>query len=380
MLPALAESQWLTACSSSAAVHHSDLVQLTMIFISHAVRDKPVVDAFVTLLTSGANVRTEEIFCSSSSGSDIDPGDEFVHAIRDGLINAELVILFITPHYYDSVFCVAEMGGAWALGKPMFPFVASDVDREIGNNMLGRQTERVDKRGINSLFERLRKMLPARKWDTNLYEARRDAFLSEFESKYPSLPKPAKVSREEMDREQGKAAAAVEMMRDAESRLTRAKEQIAALEAAKNAADVKRIRGEFASSERERWEQLRDDAWKPVNKLTAPERRAVFASYAGEPWRPSREADDYWGVELNRGVAGHRIVVYEDFGPRRYVASQDHPALKPVFRALNAMRDFISSEISEELTSELEEEYEAPVRLDNLDFWEAALVDSRLID
>jgi hypothetical protein len=351
-----------------------------MIFVSHAVRDKPVVDAFVTLLSAGANVRTEEIFCSSSPGSDIDPGDEFVRTIHAALKAADLVILFITPNYYDSVFCVAEMGGAWALEKKVFPLLTSDVGREIGHNMLGRQTERIDRRGLNSLFERIRAEMSPRKWNANLFEDHRDLFLSNYATEYLAVPKPEKVALSDFEREQSRADAALEQMRVAEGEIARARAQIAHLEAAKDSADVARIRQAFVSTDRERWYELVASAHAALKKLGAPERRAVFASFTGEPWRPSTETQDYWSPELPRAIAGERIVRADAYANWGFFASSNHPFLKPAFRALTAIGEFLSSGLTNELRNELEEEYEAPISLENLDFWEAVLLDDPLIE
>lgn len=351
-----------------------------MIFISHAARDAVVVRDLVTLLTSGGNVRTEEIFCSSSPGSDIDPGDEFVATIHEQLAAASLVILFITPNYYDSVFCVAEMGGAWALGKPTFPLVAPDVEREIGANMLGRQTERVDRRGLSKLFECLRGMLPPRKWDTHLFEVRRDVYLGEFAEKYPTLPKPRSVPVAELEAEQRRSATAMEMVRDAEGRLARATERITRLEAEVDPAAVREIRREFTGPAEERWEELLQEARERLRRLDAVERRAAYASVAGVPWQPSRDAFDVWRSELRRAVAAARIYENDAFSPPLYEAIREHPVMRPVFETLDELGLFLDGEAGADLVKALEEEFEAPARVDNLDFWENALVDSRLLE
>ena len=82
---------------------------MPLIFISHASSDKPIIDDFFDLLQTGCDIRKNEAFCSSVDGAGIETGADFVKWIHDNLHKCNLAILFLTPNYFASRFCVAEM-------------------------------------------------------------------------------------------------------------------------------------------------------------------------------------------------------------------------------------------------------------------------------
>lgn len=108
------------------------------IFISHAVADMPVIDYFYDLLQKSCNLQNEEIIYTSVEGAGIATGKGFVDWIKKNMKDATLVILFLTPNYYASNFCVAEMGAAWALDKDVFPLVVPGMQRDPGVVLLGK--------------------------------------------------------------------------------------------------------------------------------------------------------------------------------------------------------------------------------------------------
>lgn len=74
------------------------------IFISHASRDKKLVDEFVDLLQTGIAIRQDQIVCTSLEGMGIPRGSNFVNLISEKLKGAKFVISVITPSYYESMF------------------------------------------------------------------------------------------------------------------------------------------------------------------------------------------------------------------------------------------------------------------------------------
>src|SRR3954451_22503453 len=100
------------------------------IFISHAEVDKPVVDPFVDLLQTGLNVPQEKVFCTSLEGMGIPRGQNFVEFIRQKLTGADFIIAMLTPRYYESAFCLCELGATWATSKNFFPILVPPLDYE----------------------------------------------------------------------------------------------------------------------------------------------------------------------------------------------------------------------------------------------------------
>lgn len=345
-----------------------------MLFISHAVKDKPVIDKFFNLLQTGAGVLLDEAFVSSVSGADIPPGNDFVDHAKKNLIKSKLVILFITPNYYKSRFCIAELGAAWIQEKDIFPLVAPDLEREIGDNMLGTQTERVNRTGLNKLFDQLKRTMPERKYDTERWELMRKDFLSEFEELYEKLPKPEKVERQELDRAEKRASTAMEIRREAESKVKRLKQQVRELERAKDAQEVKEIRKKH-SNEDEQFEAYLEEVKDEMDDLNNAVIRAIYASYTANDWSPTGQAWSSWRKELERGMDNRRIQSDGRNNPNYLSADTNHPEVE---RAMNALRDldhFLSSEASHTFCTLLTEEYDIPIDLKNREFWEKVLLD-----
>ncbi|PJG51416.1 hypothetical protein CVM73_31075 [Bradyrhizobium forestalis] len=77
------------------------------ILISPAVRDKDLVKEIVELIEEGMGVPETEIFCSSLDGYGIPNGQNFVTYIKGQLLSPKVVVLVLTPAYFESKFCIA---------------------------------------------------------------------------------------------------------------------------------------------------------------------------------------------------------------------------------------------------------------------------------
>ena len=87
---------------------------MSEIFISHATADKRLAELLVNFLKEAIGVPTSAIFCSSVKGHDIPLGEDFNDYIKQSIQNPKLVILLMTPAYVESLFCLMELGAAWA--------------------------------------------------------------------------------------------------------------------------------------------------------------------------------------------------------------------------------------------------------------------------
>lgn len=79
------------------------------IFISHATKNKELVLKFAEFLEAISS--DIEVFCSSEDGS-IKIGKNFIEMIFDELNNCDLFIPIISEEYYNSKFCMIELGVA----------------------------------------------------------------------------------------------------------------------------------------------------------------------------------------------------------------------------------------------------------------------------
>lgn len=93
------------------------------VFISHAVKNKDIADKLVDLLETGVGISDSEIFCSSLEGLGIPGGTNFVEFIRKQIKDPKVVILLLSEDYFDSQFCLAELGASWVLSHRVVPIL-----------------------------------------------------------------------------------------------------------------------------------------------------------------------------------------------------------------------------------------------------------------
>ncbi len=93
------------------------------IFISHAYKDKKIVDQFVDeVLERGLGIDAHlDVYYTSSPVTGIGAGADWREDIRQGVVGAAVVICFISENYTASQYCIAELGAAWAFGKTIIP-------------------------------------------------------------------------------------------------------------------------------------------------------------------------------------------------------------------------------------------------------------------
>lgn len=105
------------------------------IFISHSTFDKEIAEVLVKFLKYGLGISSKKIFCSSLDGHDIPIGVNFNDYIRNQIANAKgiVIIPIISNHYYNSKYCLYELGAAWGLGKgnEIYPFLIKGM--KFGN-------------------------------------------------------------------------------------------------------------------------------------------------------------------------------------------------------------------------------------------------------
>jgi hypothetical protein len=114
-------------------------------------------------LTNGLGIDNNDIFCSSVSGSDIPIGVDFNEYLLSKIKESSefYTIAIISNSYYNSRYCIYELGAAWGLSKAndnIIPFLIEDMDRggpkdfiRYKQSVIG--AEEID---INKLSDKLR--------------------------------------------------------------------------------------------------------------------------------------------------------------------------------------------------------------------------------
>lgn len=149
------------------------------VFVSHSSENVKVVNDFVRLvLEAGIGVPASQIFFSARAGS-IPAGKYYIPYIREQLVDARLVIGWITPQFYNSAFCMCELGAAWASVPDGFIPILDSIGYDQTKAVLsGMQAYLAKKReDLNALRELVTAALGVTPTPHNRWEEERDEFL-----------------------------------------------------------------------------------------------------------------------------------------------------------------------------------------------------------
>lgn len=88
------------------------------IFISHASKDKELINKFVdSIILLGMGIDSDIIAYTSREDTGVSLGESIPQFIQDNIAYADVVLLMISDNYKNSEVCLNEMGAAWALNK-----------------------------------------------------------------------------------------------------------------------------------------------------------------------------------------------------------------------------------------------------------------------
>lgn len=351
------------------------------VFISHASADWLVVDKFVDLLLHSLGLIEPEIFCTSADGLGIETGQDFVDKICKNLRESSLVILLLSPNYYANRFCIAEMGAAWALGKDVFPLVFHDLDRDPGVVLLGRQSDRIDSCGLDNLRDRLARNWPGASERTARWTLKRDEFLRTFEQLLSTLPVPLMISKERLIEETEKLKEAIILYREEQEKNRVLTEKYETLKKVKDRKAVEVIERQFSNTD-EYYAELVKKVQDGLPALGPVEQRCIYASIKHEAWRPSLEVWDIYASEIQAAKDKERIYDLDDGEHSKLYANEDHPKIKPLFKSIKDLAEFLDSygETPRDFLLELEKRYQCPVNIENREYWEEVLLERNMLE
>lgn len=86
-----------------------------LVFISHRGTQETFITALVNLLEH-CGFSNENLFCSSVPGFNIGLGEDIIETLRDKFIEHDLYVVYVlSSDYFESAYCLNEMGAAWVL-------------------------------------------------------------------------------------------------------------------------------------------------------------------------------------------------------------------------------------------------------------------------
>lgn len=341
------------------------------IFISHASADKDLIDTFVDLIQTGIGLTHDQVFCTSLEGLDIPKGENFIEFIHGKIQNPFLVIMVVTPSYYESTFCLCELGAAWAMSHSSFPIICppieySDLEAVLTNKHAGKIDIPSD---LDSLRDRiiddgnLEKPVKTSRWNV-----KRDQFLKKLKKLIPKMVGFTKVSIEKYTELQENYEIALQDVEDIEEKLDQANETIEKLKKAKDKEAVT----EILIADMEEWEQftaLAEDAEGCLGDLSNVAVEALYYDYSGGTYSPSYWDKDWLRDEVKESQERGYIEGAEndDITPNKF-----NPRISKAIKHLDKLDHFLGHS-STEFDEVFIEKHEIEPDMNLRDFWEKFL-------
>lgn len=154
-----------------------------MVFISHSSKDKPFVEALVSLFED-LGMTPENLFCSSIPEYGIGISQNIFDVLRNLFMEHDLFVIFVhSPRYYKSSVSLNEMGAAWVLRTNFCSFLTKDMDFSkmngvINGNAISIKVDADDAPArLSELKKILIKILSLPTIDDNKWERKRNNFI-----------------------------------------------------------------------------------------------------------------------------------------------------------------------------------------------------------
>ena len=255
----------------------------THLFISHSATDKELVGALVTLLQTGLSVPAKRIFCTSLEGMGVQAGRDFRQYIKDKLQRPALVVSVVTPAYYESAFCLCELGATWAMSHEAFPLIVppityDDLRAVLGGVQVGKIDVGTD---LDALKDAVEKALELERQPTPRWSAQRDTFLKVQLPKFlKKLAKPTKIDAATYNDLHEKYEASLHQAGELQDRIGVLTEQLDKVSALKSRTEVAKVRADY-EDETDAFEKLVTDAKVALKNISNIVREALFESMNG---------------------------------------------------------------------------------------------------
>lgn len=333
------------------------------VFISHAVKDRELAHEIVSLIEEGMGVPEGEIFCSSLDGYGIPSGENFVTYIRDQLLEPKVVVLLLTPAYFESKFCVSELGAAWIKSHNIFPILVPPLKYEdVKDVLLGVQVSKIDDDiKYNELLDTIKKTVTFEPKSQTKWDTKRRAFLKAIAPLLAKVSGPSMVPAAEVKLLAEKLDEAERELDSSEAEIRKLKQQltdVGALKDKKELAAVQKKHGNSGTSEH--FKGLADEIAKFRSVLRG---REVFKFILSEHYDKP--------YTVNRFEDGNEFDVAERYG---FVSFEDRPSvvwkqrqMKELAERLSELDNFVAEN---KRALEKSEDKEVPIDPANQDFWE----------
>lgn len=344
-----------------------ELADSTTVFISHSIKDKVIIDAFVDLILHGAlSVPINKIFCVSTDGTKIESGVDWRNAIYHSLLNAKINFLVITPNYKESEVCMNEMGAAWVTSAKVLPLIIEPINyKSVGVIHEPNQIEKLlDEKSLDRIKDTVQQILeiPFAQVKSDRWTAKKNEFLVLAKAYLEANPFETPMDRATFTQ-------LIKDKKDLEDTIkylnvekTELKVFISQLELLKDKEEVKNI--QKVSKPTVLFQEFLE-LCKDVSVLLSDNERIIngiiFKSYSGKDvtikWDGNKDVID--DALANDFIDEDLDVIWENTTEMRKIR-----------KALDRVDKFLRKDLNDDFYESYDNQFDAPVSLSNKKFWE----------
>jgi hypothetical protein len=337
---------------------------MSEIFISHAAADQRLAKLLVDFLKEAIGVPNNAIFCSSVKGHDIPLGKDFNEYIKQKIQNPKLVILLMTPAYIESLFCLMELGAAWAQSATSLAIVVPPIEFQTVTKTLGlKQAWRItDRKELVDLRELVRKAVS--KLETrseHTWDEKRTQWNVDLKKILPKLQQATKIDAEKHEEVVAELKERSEEIERIETALAKSQEENAELEKLKDKEDVKALKRRTSGSKALRKEF--DDLIEAVGDAKPKASKVVLRHLIADHFDRAGKID--W---TNDRQDFEDAVKYGLISPEDGRVQWERGKLQRFREAIQAAQTFLDSEEGEKVHKL--QDPDVPMDPDDLEFWE----------
>lgn len=349
------------------------------IFISHAVKDKTLVEKFVDdILQVGMDISANDIFCSSLSGMGIPSGKNFIDYIKEQIQQPKVVIVFFSKAYISSQFCMCELGATWAMTHNILPILVPPLTHsDIKGVLTGIQVDRVNSADELNRFQEEISHILGNKVSFSRWERKRDQFLKGSKEILESIMAECEIEKDsdylELEKKYADAQAEIE---EFEKKITSKDGLIDRLKRCKNDDEVDSIINSTFSNEEELFNNLTNEINKVFNKLP---KIVIYVIYKGKILNNEVSFNSYeqdYLINYAMDASENEYLKYDE--PNFYINEED-PTIGEALESIDNLEKFLNEGISVDLYDKLYKENGYRPSLGNKRFWKEYFYNSSLL-
>lgn len=128
------------------------------IFISHSSIDKNYADKLVLLLEN-IGISTENIFCTSTPGTGVELGRDFLEEIKKEIKRDIFFLCLFSKNYLNSPICLCEMGASWIKDSDHLIILTPETEFNDLNTTVYNRSHGIKFNSSNNLIEMIEKFI-----------------------------------------------------------------------------------------------------------------------------------------------------------------------------------------------------------------------------